>query len=358
MKQSRHVAIGLSAVIVAADEEEIYCLAAPHDPSHSPTNWALPFGLFEPEQHRTFERGLRDWVASQTGFELGFVEQLYTFGDEGRESPLANMGDDSTAHPSRDRIISIGYLALTPERKPLSDRDAAWRPWYAHFPWEDWRQGAPKGLHSFILPALCQWADTPPELADEDGAPQPVATSEQRHHRIRAAFGVDGRPWIEERALERYELLYEAGLVTEAWRDRQKAEPDPSYEPRAAPPSNPDNGLGLPMHSDHRRILATAMGRLRAKIKYRPVIFEMIPDRFTLSQLQKVVEALAGLNVHKQNFRRLLERSELVTGTGQTEQRTGGRPAELFRFRRESLTERQIFGLHVPIARKSSQNQG
>ena len=45
---------------------------------------------------------------------------------------------------------------------------------------------------------------------------------------------------------------------------------------------------------DHRRILATGIARLRAKIKYHPVVFELMPETFTLLQLQRCVEALAG----------------------------------------------------------------
>ena len=70
------------------------------------------------------------------------------------------------------------------------------------------------------------------------------------------------------------------------------------------------------MALDHRRILATALGRVRGKLKYRPVVFELLPPTFTLSRLQRVVEALAGVRLHKQNFRRLVERGGLVEGTG------------------------------------------
>ena len=99
------------------------------------------------------------------------------------------------------------------------------------------------------------------------------------------------------------------------------------------------------MRFDHRRILATAMGRLRAKIKYRPVIFELMPAAFTLTELQKTVESIAGRHLHKQNFRRLVEQGQLVEPTGTTRLTTGGRPAQLFRFRREVLPERPAPGL-------------
>ena len=65
------------------------------------------------------------------------------------------------------------------------------------------------------------------------------------------------------------------------------------------------------MAFDHRRILATGLGRVRGKLRYRPVAFELIPETFTLLKLQHAVEAIAGLRMHKQNFRRLVERSSL-----------------------------------------------
>ncbi|MBI1360671.1 MAG: NAD regulator [Alphaproteobacteria bacterium] len=312
------IAVGLSAVIVAADADGPYALVTRHGEAGS----GLPHGQFDPEGHRTFELGLRDWVQAQTGFELGYVEQLYTFGDRGRELPQAQLGDA----PRDARLISVGYLALTPERTDISAFDAVWRDWYSFFPWEDHRNGRPDLIDATIAPALLHWADS--------GGRSAAA----RLDRARHAFALDDLPWVEERTLERYELLFEAGLAPEASRDRGKA------PPRLAGP------LGEPMISDHRRILATAIGRLRGKIKYRPVVFELMPERFTLSDLQKVVESLLGLPLHKQNFRRALDRSGLVEGSGAFATATGGRPAELFRVRREALRDGAAVGVQTPRA--------
>ena len=145
--------------------------------------------------------------------------------------------------------------------------------------------------------------------------------------------------------LERYEVLYEAGLAPEAARDHARAAGRPAPEPGAASP------FGEPMISDHRRILATGLGRLRGKIKYRPVVFELTPPEFTLSRLQKSVEALSGVALHKQNFRRSVERTELVEGLGRWDAETGGRPAELFRFRKELLNALPVSGLSLPMLR-------
>ena len=146
--------------------------------------------------------------------------------------------------------------------------------------------------------------------------------------------------------LERYELLYEAGLAPEAARDVARADGHDPAEPQAL-----SAALGEPMISDHRRILATGLSRLRGKIKYRPVVFELTPEEFTLSTLQRTVEAIAGVPLHKQNFRRVVEREELVEGLGRLDAETGGRPAELFRFRREMLATRQATGLSLPLLR-------
>lgn len=310
------IAVGLSAVIVAADGKAPYALT-----TRDGDVAGLPHGRFDPKGHRTFELGLREWVRAQTGFEPGYVEQLYTFGDLGRELPQAQLGDA----PSGARLISVGYLGLTPERTDIAGFDAVWRDWYRHFPWEDHREGRPALIDAALAPELRRWAD---------GGGRQAAV---RQSRIQLAFGLDGQPWIEERVLERYELLYEAGLAPETARDLGR---------KAAP--LPVSVVGEPMISDHRRILATAIGRLRGKIKYRPVVFELMPERFTLLELQKVVESLLGLPLHKQNFRRALNNSGLVVGLGVQSQATGGRPAELFRFRREALREGHASGVQTP----------
>ncbi len=142
--------------------------------------------------------------------------------------------------------------------------------------------------------------------------------------------------------LERYELLYEAGLLDEARRDGREA---------AMSWSGSAPRLGAAMRFDHRRILATAIGRIRAKIKYRPVLFELMADEFTLFELQRTVEAILGPHLHKQNFRRLVESAGLVEPTGEVRAKTGGRPARLYRFRREVLLERPAPGVRIKSGR-------
>ena len=316
------VEIGLNAAIVAVANDTPVVLVIPDKDSGAD---GLPFGPFAPLQHRTLEIGLRDWVNEQTGLDLGYVEQLYTFADRGRHA----KPDDKTPH-----TVSIGYLALTHGEAAEDMQPGLWRSWYHYFPWEDWRKGTPKILADEIEPCLRKWTEGA-------GTSSKSSSPLQRAERVRMCFGIDGASWDEEKVLDRYELLYEAGLVEKAKRDGRPAAEDWTYVPR----------LGLPMRHDHRRILATAIGRVRGKIKYRPVIFELMPSEFTLFELQKTVEAILGPHLHKQNFRRLVESAGLVETTGEVRTRTGGRPAKLYRFRREVLLERPSPGVRVKQGR-------
>ena len=81
------VAVGLSAVVLAIRGGELAALTV-----RDGTVSALPSGAFDPAGPPTFELALRGFVAAQTGFELGWVEQLYTFGDRGRALPVADPG--------------------------------------------------------------------------------------------------------------------------------------------------------------------------------------------------------------------------------------------------------------------------
>lgn len=260
----------------------------------------LPHGPLDPGKDVTLEKALRSWVERSSGLQMGYVEQLYTFGDKNRV--------DATV-----RAISVAYLALVRQEASLREDGAQWVDWYRFFPWEDWREGRPDILDRDIVPGLSAWLTRCPE----------------ERHRVNLEFGLNGTPWDAERCLNRYEILYQAGLVGEAGAEEDK------------------NAMGR----DHRRILATAMGRLRGKLRYRPVVFELLPRRFTLLHLQHVVEALAGSRLHKQNFRRLVSQQGLVEPTGVMDSSQRGRPAELFEFRTEVMRERPAPGISIAGAK-------
>lgn len=321
MGAASSVLIGLSAVVIALREGEAVVLTVqPEDAGPA----GLPSGPFDPAGHRTFELALRAFVTAQTGFTLGYVEQLYTFGDAGRETPRAEYGG------TVGRVVSVGYLALAPAAPEPDRADTRWSAWSRFFPYEDWRHGRPAVIDQRIGPALRRWAAEEPALRAAR-----TARAEDLF-----ALAPDAR-WNEERVLERYELLYEAGLAPEAARDRGLPPPEAAA----------DGALGQPMTSDHRRILATGLGRLRGKLKYRPIVFDLMPAEFTLSQLQRTVEAISGLAMHKQNFRRGVERAGLIERTGRFDLGTGGRPAELFRVRQGAADGARAQGLSLPARR-------
>jgi hypothetical protein len=292
--------LGIDAVVVGVRDDTPQVLTfASEDPPR------LPSGPFVPARDRTLELAARRVLSDQAGLREGYLEQLYTFGDRHRDPREVRGGP---------RFVSVGYLALTDIRAVDAGAFGAdWIDWYRFFPWEDARAGRPAILDRAIAPLLRRWTAGGP--ADSN-----------RAFRARVAFGLDGAPWNNEAVLERYECLYELSM-------------------------NPDTAnaiarLGEPMDLDHRRILATAIGRLRGKIKYRPVVFELIAQTFTLSELQSTVEALAGMHLHAPNFRRLVAESGIVEPTGQRRP-TSGRPAETFRFRPDVLAERPDPGIGI-----------
>lgn len=296
------VRVELVAVVMTVEGDRPRVLSA-GEPLH------LPAGPLRSDQ-ASLQASVREFVLEQAGHRLGFVEQLYTFADAGRSG--------ADADPSgQDREVSISYLGLT---RPGST--PAWTDIYTLMPWEDRRGGSDlvtRRLHP-LAGALAAWADA----EDRDA----------RRARADFLFGLAGHPWRPELALQRYELLWEAALVAESGGDAAVALTGPA------------------MYADHRRILATGLARLRATLQYRPVVFELLPEAFTLSRLQEVVEALAGNTVHTQNFRRLVEHQYgLVEPTGAVETQTGGRPARLYRFRRTVFTERDLVGTKLPVHR-------
>lgn len=296
MPQDR-IEVSLDAVIVAVTDGKPRVLVVDDGLA------GLPAGPLDLHDDSTLELGARRCVREQTGLEVGYAEQLYTFGDRGRRQ------SDGSARP-----LSVAYLALVEEVTPTPQ--ARWVGMYDLLPWEDHREGPPKILTDTLRPALDAWAaaDADPEASD----------------RVRLAFDP---PWDGIRVVERYELLYEAGLVQE------RADDHTDLDVGAA---------GQALRLDHRRIVTVALSRMRGKLTYRPLVFELLGETFTLLELQRTVEALAGVPLHKQNFRRLVERSGLVEGTGERAAPQGGRPAELFRYRRAVLLERPRPGVGQP----------
>jgi hypothetical protein len=297
------VRIDLSAVIVSVVDDQPLVLVT--GPGPRP---ALPSADFAPAADDTLELGMRRVLRTQTGVEVAYLEQLYTFGDAGRSR--------------RGRLLTVAYLALTRRAGPECSPGGDWVGAYDLLPWEDHRQGPPPSLEG-IERRVRRWA----------------GHDDARRERASMAFGLEGTPWDPARVLERYELLYEVGVGEEVAADRAMA--------RAV-------RAGRALHGDDRRIVATALGRLRGKLTWRPVVFELLPETFSLSALQACVEALAGRHLHTPNFRRLVESGGLVEGTGLRTTTGAGRPAELHRFRREVLRERPAPGVGLRPGRSGA----
>lgn len=311
--------VELLGVIVAVTDEVPRVLVVDHA-----GELALPTGPFIPAEHISLEHAFRSMIEAQAGLDLHYVEQLYTFGNRHRTS------DEMSGGP---RTVSVAYIALTSEGD-LPRKGIRWADWYDFLPWEDWREGRPAEIDGVIEPALLRWSR------------QPGGTERrrERQERVNVTFGGPAAVGMDAvLSLERLELLYDVGILAEAERDRDASGADAEILDV--------EHLGTPMAADHRRVLATALGRLRGKLAYRPVVFELLPGEFTLLQLQRVAEALSGARLHKQNFRRLVTNADLVEPIGRTKVIGRGRPAELFRFRREVLGEKLTVGLSRPIMR-------
>lgn len=90
---------------------------------------------------------------------------------------------------------------------------------------------------------------------------------------------------------------------------------------------------------DHRKILNYALTRLRYKLEYTTVGFELLPNEFTLSELQHAYELILGEALDKRNFRRKILSAEILEETGKKKREGEGRPAQLFRYRKDATTE-------------------
>ncbi len=345
--------VGLTAVILAVTEEvpRVLVVRRPVDlagegqlSAHAAgTSEAyvdgLPAGPFHPAVHASLESGLRAWVKEQTGLNLRYVEQLYTFGNRYRD-PAELYGGP--------RRLTVAYLALTHETPVAGFGGAQWRDCYRFLPWEDWRGGRPDIIDAVVRPGLASWIEAPAE----------PHVARLREERVALCFGLRSTTRRDPvLALERYEVLYEAGLVAEAHRDRAARAAAlgslAGFTPAAVTDGGGPSTLGMSMAWDDRRIVATALARVRGKLAYRPLVFELLAEEFTLLQLQRVVEALAGMRVHKQNFRRMIMHAALVEATGRTQPTARGRPAELYRFRRDVMRIRSHLGVGLPSVRSA-----
>lgn len=104
-----------------------------------------------------------------------------------------------------------------------------------------------------------------------------------------------------------------------------------------------------PLAFDHAQILSTALDRLRGKIRYQPIGFELLPKRFTLGQLQALYEAILGRTIDKRNFRKKLLAFDFLVPTNEFTAGAAHRPARLHRFDRRKYQTIARKGFHFEL---------
>jgi len=100
---------------------------------------------------------------------------------------------------------------------------------------------------------------------------------------------------------------------------------------------------------DHDRIVQMALGRLKSKVRYQPLGFELLPPKFTLSQLQRVYEKILERPLDKRNFRKKILAMELLVELDEVEQDVAHRAARLYRFDRRKYRELEKDGFNFEI---------
>jgi|ETNmetMinimDraft_26_1059896.scaffolds.fasta_scaffold31779_2 8-oxo-dGTP diphosphatase len=222
--------VAVDVVLLTACEGSLFTTLVRRETHPCKGCWSLPGGFIRLDE--PLEDAATRVLHDKVGIDGVFLEQLYTFGDPGRDP--------------RTRVLSVAHMALIDRRA----FEAAQPP----------REGAAVGR------VRVEWAG-------ETGGPVQVVDD-------------DGQP---------YELAF-----------------------------------------DHEDILGMAVKRIRGKLDYTPIGFQLLGDRFTLLDLQKVHETVLGHPVNKDSFRRRMLASGQLEATGERQRQVGHRPAALYRFARRS----------------------
>ena len=221
-----HPSVTVDVALISIAHRKLTTLVVRRTEHPQRGSWALPGGFVQLGE--SLDTAAARVLATKAGLRDVFLEQLYTFGEPGRDP--------------RTRVITVAYYALVNRGRFIGANSENGRPLEAviNVPWEGETGG-------------------PVSVADTSGSP------------LELAF-------------------------------------------------------------DHADILGMAVKRLRGKLDYTPIGFQLLPETFTLRQLQEVHETILGRRLNKDSFRRRMLASGLLKGTGKRQGEVGHRPAELFRF--------------------------
>ena len=100
---------------------------------------------------------------------------------------------------------------------------------------------------------------------------------------------------------------------------------------------------------DHNMILGMALKRLQSKIRYEPIGFELLPKKFTLTQLQQLYEKIIGKKQDKRNFRKKLQKMGILVALDEIQKDVAHRAARYYSFDEEQYKEKKEKGFHFEI---------
>jgi 8-oxo-dGTP diphosphatase len=113
--------------------------------------------------------------------------------------------------------------------------------------------------------------------------------------------------------------------------DSARVIPSPDYSETSWFPVKKLPELGY----DHKRIIMMALEYLREEIRRRPIIYELLPEKFTLTQLQNAFEAILGIRLDKRNFRKKVAQMKYIIELDEKQNMAGNKPAQLYLFSQE-----------------------
>ncbi|WP_163991200.1 NUDIX hydrolase [Pyxidicoccus caerfyrddinensis] len=219
-------ALTVDCVVFGQDEEDLKVLLIRRGVEPYAGRWALPGGFVRMEE--SLDAAARRELEEEAGIRPGHMEQLYTFGDPGRDP--------------RGRVVTVAYFALV----KLSD------------------------------------------------------------HTLHAATDAREAAWFS---------VWDA--------------------PKLA--------------FDHADVLATALQRLKGKVRYQPIGFELLPPKFTLTQLQRLYEVILERPLDKRNFRKKILAMDLLEELDEVEQDVSHRAARLYRFDHKKYKQLEKAGFNFEL---------